>query len=310
MKILIIDKVHEALIHLLNEQNIECTYLPEISAHEVADKLVGYNGLVLRSKVRLTSELLNQFPDLRFIARAGAGVDEIDEEFLKEKNITLLNAPEGNRDAVGEHTIAMLLCLMNKLIVADKEVKNLIWHREANRGFELGELTVGIIGYGNMGKSFAKRLSGFGCKVIAFDKYKTNFSDEYAQEVSLEQLQKESDVVSLHVPLTKDSKNMCNDAFWNAFAKPVWFINTARGEVAMMEPVLKALQGKKILGAALDVLENERLSTLSENQTKLFKQLASLPNVIMSPHVAGWSFESYRKISTVLAAKIIDLTKK
>ncbi|MEY5048995.1 MAG: hypothetical protein RLZZ175_2354 [Bacteroidota bacterium] len=310
MKILIIDKVHEALIKLLTEHNIECTYLPEISAHEVGEKLHGYNGLVLRSKLRLTSTFLSQYTELRFIARAGAGVDEIDEEFLKEKNITLLNAPEGNRDAVGEHTIAMLLCLMNKLIVADKEVKNLIWHREANRGFELGELTVGIIGYGNMGKSFAKRLSGFGCKVIAYDKYKTNFSDEFAQEVTLEQLQKEADVVSLHVPLTNDSKNMCNDAFWNAFAKPVWFINTARGEVAMMEPVLKALQGKKILGAALDVLENERLSTLSENQTKLFKQLASLPNVIMSPHVAGWSVESYRKISTVLAAKIIDLTKK
>lgn len=310
MKILIIDKVHEALIHLLNEQNIECTYLPEISAQEVGDKLHGYNGLVLRSKLRLTSTFLSQYPDLRFIARAGAGVDEIDEEFLKDKNITLLNAPEGNRDAVGEHTLAMLLCLMNKLVVADKEVKNLVWHREANRGFELGELTVGIIGYGNMGKSFAKRLSGFGCKVIAYDKYKTDFSDNYATEVSLEEFQKQVDVVSLHVPLTKDSKNMCNDAFWNALAKPVWFVNTARGEVAMMEPVLKALQSKKILGAGLDVLENERLNTLSDSQTKIFKQIATLPNVIMSPHVAGWSVESYRKISTVLAAKIIDLQKK
>ena len=310
MKILIIDKVHEALIHLLTEKKIECTYLPEISAQEVGEKLHGYYGLVLRSKLRLTSTFLSQYPDLRFIARAGAGVDEIDEEFLKEKNITLLNAPEGNRDAVGEHTLAMLLCLMNKLIVADKEVKNLVWHREANRGFELGELTVGIIGYGNMGKSFAKRLSGFGCKVIAYDKYKTDFSDNYVTEVSLEQFQKQVDVVSLHVPLTKDSKNMCDDAFWNAFAKPVWFVNTARGEVAMMEPVLKALESKKILGAGLDVLENERLNTLSENQTKIFKELASLPNVIMSPHVAGWSVESYRKISTVLASKITDLILK
>ncbi|MBB6463978.1 NAD(P)-dependent oxidoreductase [Flammeovirga kamogawensis] len=309
-KVLIIDKLHDAILPILEQENIEVTYNPGIAVEEVPNVIKDYNGLILRSKMKIGVELLELAPKLRFIARAGAGVDEIDEEYLQRRNITLLNAPEGNMDAVGEHTIAMLLCLMNFLHIGNTEVRQKLWLREENRGHELSTRTVGIIGYGNMGKAFAKRLIGFGCKVLAYDNGKSNYGDEYAQEASLEQIQKEADVLSFHIPLNKENKHLFTKDYLGAFNKPIYLLNLARGEVIPFSTIEWGLDNGKIIAAGLDVLENEKLHTLSEDQERIFNKLCDDNRVIFTPHVGGWSFESYEKISTVLGGKIIDLLKK
>ena len=241
-------------------------------------------------------------PNLKFIARAGAGLDNIDVAFAKQRDITLLNAPEGNMDAVGEHATGLLLSLMNNFRNADTEVRNGIWDREGNRGYELKGRTVGIIGYGFMGQSFAKKLSGFEVNVIAYDKYKTGFTDAYAKEVSMEEIVKQSDVLSLHVPLTAETRQLVNDEYLLHFRKPIFFINTARGEVVNTKAILSAIKNNKIIGAGLDVLEVEKFPALAAQDW--FNDLKSSGKVILTPHVGGWTFESYRKISEVLAEKL------
>ncbi|AZQ63390.1 phosphoglycerate dehydrogenase [Flammeovirga pectinis] len=309
-KVLIIDKLHDAILPILEQENIEVTYRPDIAVDEVPNVIKDYNGLILRSKMKVGVDLLDLAPKLRFIARAGAGVDEIDEEYLLRRNITLLNAPEGNMDAVGEHTIAMLLCLMNFLHIGNTEVRQKLWLREENRGHELSTRTVGIIGYGNMGKAFAKRLIGFGCKVLAYDNGKKNYGDEYAQEASLEQIQKEADVLSFHIPLNKENKHLFTQEYLSAFEKPIYLLNLARGEVIPFSTIEWGLDNDKIIAAGLDVLENEKLHTLSKDQERIFNKLCNDSRVIFTPHVGGWSFESYEKISTVLGKKIISLLSK
>ncbi|NME67238.1 NAD(P)-dependent oxidoreductase [Flammeovirga aprica] len=309
-KVLIIDKLHESIFSIFDSANIEYTYSPEITPAEVPDKIKDYNGLVLRSKMKVGVDLLDLAPNLRFIARAGAGVDEIDEEYLQRRQITLLNAPEGNMDAVGEHTIAMLLCLMNYLHVGNDEVRQKLWQREENRGHELSTRTVGIIGYGHMGQAFAKRLIGFGCKVLAFDNGKENYGDEYAQEATLEQIQNEADVLSFHIPLTKENKHLVSQDYLGGFKKPIYIINLARGEVIPFSTIEWGLDNGKILAAGLDVLENEKLNTLTPEQDRIFKKLSQDSRVLFTPHVGGWSFESYEKISTVLGRKIVNLLSK
>lgn len=309
MKVLIIDRLHDSITPLLNNIGITPDYKPDITTDEVKQILPEYEGLILRSKMKLDTTLLASAPKLKFVARAGAGVDEIDEDFLQEKGITLINAPEGNRDAVGEHTLGMLLCLMNNIHTADREVRNMQWKREANRGYELGSRTVGIIGYGNMGQAFAKRLKGFGCEVLAYDNGKTGYSDEYAKEASLEELQEKADVLSFHIPLNKDNKHLVSKDYIGGFKKPFYLINLARGEVMLLETIKWALESGKTIGAGLDVLENEKLHTLTNNQKSTFEWLTEQDNVIFTPHVGGWTFESYEKINKAMVQKIETLLK-
>ena len=232
-------------------------------------------------------------------------MDNIDEAYAAEKGVLCINAPEGNRDAVAEHAIAMLLGLMNKVRKADAEVRNGTWDREGNRGWELKGKTVGIIGYGNTGMAFARKLRGFDVNVLAFDKYKTGFSDEYATETVMEQIVKHADVLSLHIPLTRETRQMVDDEYLFHFKKPIFFINTSRGEVVSTRSVLKALQDGRIVAAGLDVLEVEKFPGLADQPW--FDELSRNEKVLLTPHVAGWTYDSYRKISEVLAEKLKNL---
>lgn len=280
----------------------QCDYRPQITPADALDILGEYSGLVVRSKFNLDKKHIDAGKNLRFICRAGAGMDNIDEDYATSKGIALINAPEGNADAVGEHAVGLLLSLTNNLNIADAQVRGGVWDREGNRGYELKGKTVGIIGYGFMGKSLARKLSGFGVNVIAYDKYKTGFSDAHAREVSMEEIVKHSDVLSLHIPLTAETSGMVNDEYLFHFKKPIFLINTSRGKTVRTRAVLNAIAQGKILGAGLDVLEVEKFPALAEQQW--FDDLRHCGKVILSPHVAGWTFESYRKISEVMAEKL------
>lgn len=311
MNFLIIDEMHPSLFPMLEELSIKYLYNPAIKPDEVLQIIRDYEGIVIRSKMKLDHSFIEKATSLKYVCRAGAGLDGIDIDGLTAKNVTLISAPEANRDAVGEHSIGMLLCLMNRLHIADQEVRKGIWHREENRGFELSNKTVGIIGYGNMGKAFAKRLSGFGCRVMMYDKYHPEKADEYAQYVSMETIFNEADVLSLHTPLTPETKGMVNADYFNQFKKPVWLINTARGEVAILQDILDKIEEGKIEGACLDVLENEKINALTPEQKNTFERLITHPKVLLSPHIAGWTFESYEKINQVLVEKLrAEIDKK
>lgn len=249
---------------------------------------------------------------MKFIARVGAGLESIDIDYAVKLGVKLIAAPEGNRNAVGEHSLGMLLSLFNNLNKADKEVKNGLWNREANRGIELDGKTVGIIGYGNMGKAFSRKLSGFACEVLCYD-IKENVGDDNAKQVSLKELQQQADVLSLHTPWTPLTDKMIDAEFIDSFSKPFWLINTARGKSVVTEDLVSALKSGKVLGAGLDVLEFEKLSfeTLfdSDNLPDSLKELFAMNNVILSPHIAGWTVESKEKLATVIAEKIIRTFK-
>jgi len=301
--ILIVDDVHPIFMEMATAKGYQCDYKPLIKADEALQIIGDYAGLVIRSKFRVDKQVIDAGANLRFVARAGAGMDNIDEAYAAEKGISLINAPEGNSDAVGEHAIGLLLSLMNNLNKGDAEIRGGSWQREANRGFELKGKTVGIIGYGHMGHSFARKLSGFQVDVIAYDKYKTGFSDRYAREVSMEDIVKHSDVLSLHIPLTPETNGLVDDEYLFHFKKPIFFINTSRGKTAKVSAVLNAIKQGKILGAGLDVLEVEKFPALAEQVW--FDELRQNGRVLLSPHVAGWTFDSYRKISEVMAEKLV-----
>jgi D-3-phosphoglycerate dehydrogenase len=309
MKILIIDEMHLSIIGMLEKQGHQVTYLPLITRSEIMDQVADYDGLIIRSKTPMDRELLERAVKLKFIGRAGAGLDQIDLDYLQERNVKLFHAAKGNRDAVAEHAVGGLLALFNKLVKADSEVRRGIWDREGNRGHELMGKTVGIIGYGNMGKSFAKRLRGFDVEIQAYDKYKAGFGNKYVEEVSWESLKAEADVLSIHVPLTSDTRNFLTLDELESFRKPVWLINTARGEVISFETLNRALDSGVLRGAVLDVLENEKFQKFSPTQKAEFEKLAARENIIFTPHVAGWTFESYEKINKVLAKKIKKVFK-
>jgi D-3-phosphoglycerate dehydrogenase / 2-oxoglutarate reductase len=304
-KILIVDDLHPAF----KESAITMGYLvddrPDITRAETISVIGDYEGIAVRTKFLIDKELIDSATKLKFVARAGAGLDNIDEAYASQKQIQLLNAPEGNRDAVGEHALGMLLSLMNNFQKGDQEVREGIWDREGNRGYELKGKTVGIIGYGHMGRSFAKRLLGFDVNVIAYDKYKTGFSDEYAKEVSMEEIVRQSDVLSLHIPLTSETRQMVNEEYFFHFRKPIFFINSARGEIASVKAILNAITQGKILGAGLDVLQTEKFPALAEQEW--YSELVKSDKVLLTPHVGGWTFDSYRKISEVLAEKLKNL---
>ncbi|MGM0496728.1 MAG: NAD(P)-dependent oxidoreductase [Bacteroidota bacterium] len=309
MDILIVDKVHNILIEKLQKESFHLDYRYDISGEEAFEIIHKYDGIIIRSKFSLSKEFLSRAKKLKFIGRVGAGLENIDLSFAKENGIVCLNSPEGNRNAVGEQTLGMLLSLMNNLNKADIEVKNGLWRREENRGHELTNKTIGIIGYGNMGSAFAEKLKGFGNNIIAYDKYKNNFSDKYVKEVKLETIYDETDVLSLHVPLTDETYYMVDNDFIQHFRNPFWLINTARGSVINTRHIVENLKKGKIKGAALDVLELEKANFeelhQSEKLPEYFQQLIQMHNVILSPHIAGWTHESNRKLSEVMADKII-----
>ncbi len=307
MKTLIIDEMHESILPLLEDIGHVVDYRPDIDRKELLEVIYQYEGLVLRSKTEIDKDLLTQAENLKFIGRAGAGLDKIDLKYIEEKGIQVVNAPEGNKDAVGEHAIGMLLCLFNHLSKGNQEVRKGIWHREENRGEELFGKTVGIIGFGNMGQAFAEKLSSFGVKILAYDKYKTGFSTEKVKEATFEEIQEKADVLSLHVPLTSETRGFLSISVIEDFKKPFYLINTARGEIITFDTLNEALQRGLLKGAVLDVLENEKLNQLTHAQRLSFDKLVSRNNVIFTPHVAGWTFQSYAKINQVLVEKIAKL---
>jgi D-3-phosphoglycerate dehydrogenase len=300
--------MHESLFNMLDEIGWQYDYQPTITREEVKRIHQGYDGLIVRSKTHIDRDLLGEHPTVKFIARAGAGIDNLNVEYLQEKNISILHASEGNRDAVGEYTVGALLSLLRNIPRADREVRALQWTREENRGEEIMGKTIGIIGYGNMGAAFARRLSGFGCNVLAYDKYKTGFSDSWVKEAPMEELFERADMLSLHIPLTTETKNMVDHAYLNKFARRIVVINSARGEIIVLKDLLAALESGKVRGAVLDVLENEKLGTLTDSQRKVLISLSEKTNVIFTPHIAGWTFESHVKINVALVQKIKALS--
>ncbi|WP_055443899.1 2-hydroxyacid dehydrogenase [Lacinutrix himadriensis] len=311
MKILHLDSNHSLLIDQLND--LGCTNHEDYtsSKEDILNKIQEYDGFIIRSRFSIDKPFLDAATNLKFIGRVGAGLENIDCEYAESKGIHLISAPEGNRNAVGEHSLAMLLSLFNKLNKADKEVRSGKWLREENRGIELDGNTVGLIGYGNMGKAFAKKLRGFEVDVLCYD-IKPNVGDKNAEQVPLEILFQEADILSLHTPQTPLTTNMVDENFINQFAKPFWLINTARGKSVVTKDLVSALQSGKILGAGLDVLEYEKASfenLFSSNMPEAFQYLIQAENVLLSPHVAGWTKESKEKLAQTIVDKIKDIFK-
>ncbi len=313
IKILHIDSNHPILWQQLEEAGFENHTDFKSSKEEVESKIQDYNGIVIRSRFKIDKTFLDKATNLQFIARVGAGLESIDCEYAEAKGIHLIAAPEGNRNAVAEHSLGVILSLFNNLNQADAEIRAGHWNRESNRGHELDGKTVGIIGYGNMGKAFAKKLRGFETEVLFHDILE-NISDENARQVSLEELQKKADVLSLHLPWTLETDKMIDADFINAFSKPFWIINTSRGKNIVTADLVEAMKVKKILGAGLDVLEYEKLSfeTLfqDKNTPEAFQYLLEAKNVLLTPHIAGWTFESHERLAQVIVDKIKAVYKK
>ena len=305
MNILVVDEVHPSLFEMLDQAGLAYRYEPSFKRAQILEFIVDFEGLIIRSKTPVDVELLNCATRLKFVARAGAGLDLIDLDETQKRNIQVFAANEGNSDAVAEHVVGMLLGLFANIVKADKEVRQGIWDREGNRGIELMGKTVGIIGFGFNGSATAKRLSGFGCKVLAYDKYLKNYGNEYAQEATLEQIKAQADVISLHIPLTEETRLMLDETFIQKVAKPFFLINIARGEIVSLAAVVEALESGKIRGACFDVLENEKLAKLTPSQQEAFDYLRNSPRVILTPHVAGWTQESYYKINEALIKQIV-----
>lgn len=308
MKVLFIDTVHPALAETLSKNRYRCIDATQQSRADILAGIADIDGVVIRSKFKIDAEFLSAAKSLKFIARSGSGLENIDLRSAEERGIHVFNSPEGNRDAVGEQATGMLLSLFNNLNRADAEVRQGLWRREENRGLELKGKTVGIIGFGQMGSAFAQRLRGFECRVIAYDKYKTAYGTEEVEEVSLQHLMRYADVVSFHVPLTEETHYYLNHGFVNSMDQPFFLINTSRGKVVQIEAVVSGLKSGKIRGACLDVLEYEASSFEhigKEELPEAFTYLTQAENVVLSPHIAGWTIESYEKLSTFLAEKIL-----
>ena len=310
MKILHVDSNHPVLWNGLEKLGFTNELDAVSSKIEIEQKIHDYEGIVIRSRFKIDAQFLDKATHLRFIARVGAGLESIDLDYAVQKGIQLIAAPEGNANAVGEHALGMLLSLMNKLNQADREVREGKWIREGNRGYELEGKTVGIIGYGNMGKSFAKKLKGFDAQVIFYDILE-GVGDENACQVSLMELQEKADVLSLHTPWTALTNKMVNSSFINAFKKPFWLINTARGKSVVTDDLVDALEQGKIQGAALDVLEYEYLSfenlIVHDNKPQALHYLLNSSKVLLTPHIAGWTFESHQKLAQTIVDKVAVL---
>jgi len=308
MRVLFLDSNHPVLHETLIAAGISCDLFWDKPISDLLPILKDYEGLVIRSRFKLTKEILETCPKLKVIGRVGAGMENIDLGFAEENGISCLCVPEGNRDAVGEHVIGMLLMLLNNLKKADKEVREGIWLRAENRGTEIRDKTVGIIGYGHMGSSLGKKLRGFECKILAHDKYKKKFGNNYLTESSLEDIYEKADIVSLHLPLTKETNYFADAHFFNQFKKPIYLINTARGKCLNTAALVAAMESGKVLGACLDVLEYESSSFEKMTDADIpepLKYLIQSDKVILSPHIAGWTHESNYKMSKAIAEKML-----
>lgn len=307
MKVLVTDN-NQALIERLRDYGHECAVMPDCTYDELLQSVKEYDALVVRSKINIDRYFIDNALNLKCIGRVGAGMETIDVDYAESKGIRCLNSPEGNRDAVGEHAVGLLLALADKIAAADREVRQGLWRREANRGFEIKGRTVGIIGCGNMGTAFARRLQGFECHIVAYDKYKpAGYALSFVEEVSLDELKSRADILSLHVPLTDETHYMVDEEFIDSFAKPFYLVNTSRGAVAKTSALADAMRRGKVLGAALDVIEYEDMSKDGldiRTLTADFRYLIDAPNTVLTPHVAGWTVESRHKLGAVLADKI------
>lgn len=310
MNVLITDSTHPVLVEKLEAAGHCCCVWTDCTYESLLAEVQNYDALVVRSKIMIDRNFIDHARHLRCIGRVGAGMETIDVDYAEKLGIRCLNSPEGNRDAVGEHAVGLLLALMDKIRVADSEVRQGLWRREANRGLEIKGRTVGIIGCGNMGSAFAQRLRGFECQIVAYDKYKpAGYAPDWVEEVSLEELQRRADIVSLHVPLTDETHYMADAGFFSAFEKPVFLINTSRGAVVKTADLVAAMEQGRVLGAALDVIEYEDMSKDGLDLDTLpadFRYLLESPRTVLTPHVAGWTVESKYKLAAVLADKIIE----
>jgi D-3-phosphoglycerate dehydrogenase len=306
-KVLITEPVHSILPEGLKKLGYEVQYHPDVAPSEVLEKIEKYTGLIINSRIVADRELLMKAVRLKFVARCGSGKEVIDFDFCSLRGVAAITSPEGNRQAVAEHAVGMLLCLMNNLHRAHEQVKQKKWLREENRGIELFGKVVGIIGFGNTGESFAQALKGFSPVILAYDKYRKNLGKELVNESELDEIFEKADVVSLHLPLTPETIHYADNRFFSQFKKPIWFINTSRGACVNSADLLSAISGGQVLGAALDVLENEKFESYSAEENVLFDALVNTGKVLFTPHIAGWTHESKRKIAEVLLSKIASL---
>lgn len=318
LKVLILDKLHDSFEFHFSNNKVEYTYAFDWEDSKILNQIQNFDGLILRSRFVIDQDFLNYTKDLFFIARVGSGTDGIDKKILAKKNITLLTAPEGNRNAVTEHTLGLLFSVLNNFKMAQNRLANFEWKREENRGTELTGKTVGIIGYGNVGRLLSQKLHALGCEVLVFDKRKKK-QDNFAKIVTLEELQEKAQIVSIHIPLDDDIDGkegetgnfyFADDNFFSKFKNPIFFFNTSRGEVVNTKALLKHLKNGKIKGAGLDVFENEKVNTFTDVQKEQFEQLIAMENVILTPHVAGWTFESYENLNKILGQKIHQFVEK
>lgn len=308
-KVVFLDTVHPVLAErLVQHGEYECVDGSKWTREACAVHLADAHGIIIRSRFTMDESLLQYAPELQFIARSGAGMENIDEEYCEKRGITLYNAPEGNRNAVGEHALGMLLSLMNKIHTANRDVKQGIWDREGNRGLELDGKTVGIIGYGNNGKAFAQKLRGFDVKVLAYDKYRTNYGDDFVMEATLEAVLRKSDVISFHIPQNEETIYFANHEFFDALGKPIFLLNLSRGKIVNTQALKDAIESNRVIAAALDVNEFEKKSFeqfFDDEMPELLRYLIKSDQVLLTPHVGGWTEESYFKLSAVLADKIL-----
>jgi D-3-phosphoglycerate dehydrogenase / 2-oxoglutarate reductase len=311
MNIVFADTAHPSLMERLTGAGFNCRLAEELSASNAHEVFKEADGIVIRSRILIPAGLIDQLPRLRFIARVGAGMENIDVEHATSKGIHCLHAPEGNRNAVAEHALGMLLALMNNLVRADQEVRQGIWRREQNRGHELSGRTIGLIGFGNTGSAFAQRLSGFEVRILAYDKYRHGFSCGQVEESGMDEIYENADVLSLHVPLNTETRNLVHAEMLNRFNKPIYLVNTSRGSCVNTKDLLEAMDRHQVIGAALDVLDFETTSFEQlSGEDAVFKRLLQSEKVILSPHIAGWTFESNRRMADILFEKIMALRLK